>query len=65
MEYIGMRQLHECYLKAAKEDIVGVMARVKEEHYFQEYGVQIDISELFQLYNQRALDKAIVNSYCL
>ena len=42
-----MRHLNEWYLKAAKKDIIGVMARVKEEHYFQEYGVQVDFSELF------------------
>ena len=40
-----MRQLNEWYLKAAKKDIIGVMARVKEEHYFQEYGVQVDFSK--------------------
>ena len=60
-----MRQLNEWYLKAAKKDIIGVMARVKEEHYFQEYGVQVDFSELFQLYNQRALDKAIISCFCV
>ena len=40
-------QLNEWYLKATKKDIIGVMARVKEEHYFQEYGVQVDFIELF------------------
>ena len=34
-----MRRLNEWYLKAAKKNIIDVMARVKEEHYFQEYGV--------------------------
>ena len=60
-----MRQLHQWYLKAAKEEIIGIMTGVKEEHYFQEYGVQVDFSDLFRLYNQRALDKAIVSSYSL
>ena len=60
-----MRQLNQWYMKAAKKGIIGVMAKVKKEHFFQEYGVQVDFSELFQLYNGKALDKAILSCFCL
>ena len=60
-----MRQLNQWYMKAAKKGIIGVMAKVRKEHFFQEYGVQVDFSELFQLYNGKALDKAILSCFCL
>jgi hypothetical protein len=60
-----MRNLHSWYLKASKEGIETIMVRVREEHYFQEYCVNVDFAELFQLYNLRALDKSIISCYCL
>ena len=61
-----MRQLNQWYMKAAKKGIIGVMAKVRKgEHFFQEYGVQVNFSELFQLYNGKALDKAILSCFCL
>ena len=42
-----------------------LMVNVKEEHYFHEKAVSVEYSELFQLYNQDALDKSIVSCYCL
>ncbi|XP_071676863.1 uncharacterized protein [Lolium perenne] len=60
-----MRNLHTWYGVAAKGGMETIMVRVKEEHYFQEYSVSVDFSELFQLYNLRALDKSIVSCYCL
>jgi hypothetical protein len=60
-----MRNLHSWYLKASKEGIETIMVRVREEHYFQEYCVNVDFAELFQLYNLRALDKSIISYYCL
>jgi hypothetical protein len=38
---------------------------VKKEHYFREDTINIELEELFQLYNQDALDKSIVSCYCL
>ncbi|XP_071676621.1 uncharacterized protein [Lolium perenne] len=61
----SMRNLHTWYGVAAKGGMETIMVRVKEEHYFQEYSVSVDFSELFQLYNLRALDKSIVSCYCL
>jgi len=60
-----MRNLHSWYLKASKEGIETIMVQVREEHYFQEYCVNVDFAEVFQLYNLRALDKSIISCYCL
>ena len=60
-----MRNLHKWYKNAVKTGIDSIMVGVKEEHYFQEYAVMVEFSELFQLYNIRALDKSILSCYCL
>jgi len=60
-----MRNLHSWYKNVAKTGTESMMVGVKEEHYFQEYMVMVEFSELFQLYNIRALDKAILSCYCL
>ena len=49
-------------MAAAKEGKIYLMAGVKEQHYFRQYGVQVEFSELFQMYNQRALDKSLISS---
>jgi len=58
-------KLHNWYMAAAKEGKIYLMAGVKEQHYFRQYGVQVEFSELFQMYNQLALDKSIISCYCL
>jgi hypothetical protein len=40
-------------------------ADVREEHHFKPYLIHIQLDELFQLLNQRALDKSIIACYCL
>lgn len=59
-----MRSLHKWYMgmKGAKE---WICALVKEEHHFKEYLMYIEMIELFQLFNLRALDKSILGIYCL
>ena len=58
-------KLNNWYMAAAKQGREYLMAGVKDQHYFREYGVQVDFSELFQMYNQLALDKSIISCYCL
>ena len=58
-------KLHNWYMAAAKEGRFYIMAGVKEQHYFRQYGVQVEFFELFQMYNQLALDKSIISCYCL
>jgi hypothetical protein len=42
-----------------------ISADVREEHYFKRYLIHIQLDELFQLFNQRDLDKSIMSCYCL
>jgi hypothetical protein len=42
-----------------------ISANVREEHYFKRYLIHIPLDELFQLLNQRNLDKSIMSCYCL
>jgi hypothetical protein len=60
-----MRRLHEWYMKEVKNGREMLMVKVKEEHYFYENELCIEFPEIFQLYNQDALDKSIVSCYCL
>nr|BDI54685.1 transposon protein, putative, CACTA, En/Spm sub-class [Triticum aestivum] len=61
-----MYELHQWYMNITKiSDRLSLMVNVKEGHYYHEKAVSIEYSELFQLYNQDALDKSIVSCYCL
>ena len=60
-----MRRLHEWYMKVAKEEQASLWLAHKKEHYFSENQIFIELEENFQLFNQYALDKAIVSCYCL
>ena len=61
-----MYELHQWYMNITKiSNRESLMVNVKEEHYFHEKAVSVEYSELFQLYNQDALDKSIVSCYCL
>ena len=62
-----MRNLHDWYMvhtskKDAKEWIA---VDVRVEHFFKPYSIQVQMTELFQLFNQRALDKSILSCYCV
>ena len=61
-----MYELHQWYMNITKiSDQLSLMVNVKEGHYYHEKVVSVEYSELFQLYNQDALDKSIVSCYCL
>ena len=60
-----MRNLHEWYLREIKVGRESLMVKVKPEHYYHEKDVWIENEELFQLFNQKALDKSLVSCYCL
>jgi hypothetical protein len=38
---------------------------VREEHHFKRYLIHIELDKLFQILNQRDLDKSIIVCYCL
>jgi hypothetical protein len=42
-----------------------IMMDVREENHFKPYLIHIQLDELFQLFNQRTIDKSIIASYCL
>ena len=61
-----MYELHQWYMDISKRsDRESLMVYVKKDDYYHEKAVAVEYSELFQLYNQAALDKSIVSCYCL
>ena len=42
-----------------------IYAEVREEHHFKQYSVEVHMSELFQLFNLRELDKSILSCYVM
>ena len=61
-----MYELHDWYMKITKiSNRESLMVQVEEDHYFNKKALSVEYSELFQLYNQDALDKSIASCYCL
>jgi len=62
-----LRQLHDWYMtstnKHGRQYIVVQLKR--DEHYFRDAAIQFDVKELFDLFNQDALDISLVSCYCL
>ena len=56
-----MRNLHEWYKREIKVGRESLMVKVKPEHYYHGNYVWIENEELFQLFNQKALDKSLVS----
>ena len=62
-----MRQLHDWYMKNCRESGKDtLMMSIKKEHdFFGQEMIAVEFDELFQLYNQKDIDKSIVACYCL
>ena len=60
-----MRRLHQWYEKAAKVEHDVFWVKYRKEHYFTDDAMYVLFSKKNQLFNQDALDKALVNCYCL
>jgi hypothetical protein len=62
-----MRRFHTWYMDTCKSSgLDNLMLSVKEEHDL--VGIEllyVPFEELFQLFNQRVIDKVIVTCYCL
>ena len=57
-----MYELHQWYMQITKStNRESLMVKVKEEDYFHGTALSIEYTELFQLFNQDALDKYIVS----
>jgi hypothetical protein len=61
-----MYELHQWYMREVKTTArESLMVKVKEEHYYHAKDLWVEFQEMFQLFNQDALDKSIVSCYCL
>ncbi|KAK1678941.1 hypothetical protein QYE76_039789 [Lolium multiflorum] len=60
-----MRNLHQWYLDACKENIRFIVAHIPREYYYRKEEIHIEINELWQLFNLDALDKSLMSCYCL
>ena len=61
-----MYELHDWYMKITKSsNRESLMVNVKEEHYFHKLALHVEYSEVFELFNQDALDKSLISCYCL
>jgi hypothetical protein len=62
-----MQRLHHWYVEAcSKEGSNMIMVGIRDEHYFRgKAEMFIEFEELFQLYNQDAINKTIISCYCL
>ena len=61
-----MRKVHKWYMQQAAEGYTFMYLRYQKMHYGHDTGnLPIEFSELFQLYQQDALDKSILSAYCL
>ena len=60
-----MHTLHDWYLKEVNNGRESLMLKVKAEHYYHEKDLWIDLPEMFQLFNQDAIDKYLASCYCL
>ncbi|KAK1686634.1 hypothetical protein QYE76_047482 [Lolium multiflorum] len=61
-----MRRLHEWYLQACRNSDRYFTVAVRDEHYFRgKEEINLEFEELFQLFNQDALDKSIISCYCI
>jgi hypothetical protein len=61
-----MRKLHDWYMQASHNSEGYLVVGIKDGHYFQgKEEINIEFEELFQLFNQDALDKSLMSCYCL
>ncbi|KAK1611905.1 hypothetical protein QYE76_035578 [Lolium multiflorum] len=61
-----MRRLHEWYMRACRKGDRYLTVSIRDEHYFRgKEEINLELEELFQLFNQDALDKAVISCYCL
>ena len=61
-----MRRVHSWYMAASEESQDWIVMGVTNEHYgYGEALILIQFEELFQLFQQKDLDKSILSAYCL
>ena len=60
-----LRRLHEWYEGAVKKHHEYFHVSYKKDHYLEDNAMYVPFDEIFQLFNQDSLDKAIISCYCL
>ena len=61
-----MRELHAWYLKASATKDVMFCARVQDRHFHRGMDdIWIEFENLYDLYHQDALDKSLLNVFCM
>jgi hypothetical protein len=60
-----LRRLHNWYMEKCKDGKNWIMVAITDEHYGRNDVMNIKFCELFQLFNQDALDKSLLSAYCL
>jgi hypothetical protein len=60
-----MKKLHEWNEEITKGDRKHLMVAVRNEHYYREDSIDIELEELFQFFTLDALYKSVVSSYFL
>jgi hypothetical protein len=60
-----MRQLHDWYLREAKQGETLVMVKVTGEHYVNACGIYVEFSDLFELFHMDSINKSLISCYCL
>ena len=60
-----LRRLHNWYMEKCKDGKNWIMVAITDEHYGRNDVMNIEFCELFQLFNQDALDKSLLSAYCL
>ena len=61
-----MWRLHDWYLKTCKDGTGSILVGIKDEHDFIGVdAIYVEFEEIFQFYNQDAIDKSIDSCYCL
>jgi hypothetical protein len=60
-----MRNLHQWYLNACKENTSFIVADIPGDYYFRREQIHMEMNELWQLFNLDALDKSLMSCYCL
>ena len=63
---IQMYLLNKLYLRVCDNEEAWLIVRIRPEHYFNGYDIlHIEFNELHQLLNWDALDKSLLNCWCL
>ena len=60
------RRLHQWYMHASAQGLQYIDLVIKDEHFFRgEQHIHVELEELFQIFNQKEINVAVISCYCL